>query len=192
MNLWKVILATLSIFVTGVVTGGLLVSYTDKAAQREHNRQIRAELPQLAPILAPAPAPVPSEANPREFPPRPIINIPNRAPRALSVEFLQKLNSEVHLTDAQRTKIDLIVTEGQMRNRRIWDIVAPNIRDENIKTQGLIRDVLRPDQQDRFDELMRQSRANARKSEDSPEKRLRDPQRRPARDSNSVPATGTQ
>ena len=29
MNTWKIILATLVIFVAGVLTGGLLVSYTD-------------------------------------------------------------------------------------------------------------------------------------------------------------------
>ena len=38
MNTWKVILATLVIFITGVVTGGLLVSYADRASQKGDSR----------------------------------------------------------------------------------------------------------------------------------------------------------
>jgi len=38
VNIWKVILATLVIFITGVVTGGLLVSYTDRASLK--NRRL--------------------------------------------------------------------------------------------------------------------------------------------------------
>ena len=36
MNAWKVVLATLVIFITGLVTGGLLVSYSDRAQQKHH------------------------------------------------------------------------------------------------------------------------------------------------------------
>ena len=36
MNTWKVILATLVIFIAGVVTGGLLVSYSDRVQQKHH------------------------------------------------------------------------------------------------------------------------------------------------------------
>lgn len=36
MNAWKIILATVVIFVTGVVTGGLLVRYAETPLLREH------------------------------------------------------------------------------------------------------------------------------------------------------------
>ncbi len=55
MNTWKIILATLVIFGSGVITGGLLVSYSDRAWR---------------PVMRPAP---PLAANN----PRPVITAPN-------------------------------------------------------------------------------------------------------------------
>ena len=37
MNTWKVILATLVIFIAGVLTGGLLVGYSDRAQHKRHD-----------------------------------------------------------------------------------------------------------------------------------------------------------
>jgi hypothetical protein len=166
VNLWKVIVATLAIFITGVVTGGLLVGYTDRAAQRVHRPSLQREI-----------------SRPRDPQTRPLPNTtPNRLPRALSVEFLQKLDAEVHLTSGQRERIEQVIQEGQARNKQIWEErVAPEIRRENLETQRRVRDILTPQQLERFDELMKQSRPNMRRGENTtpPSQRPRDTQRRP-------------
>jgi hypothetical protein len=177
VNLWKVIVATLAIFITGVVTGGLLVGYTDRAAQRNRRPAAQREISRPLPN-----SPGAGTFNPRDPQTRPLPNtLPNRLSRAISIEFLQKLDSEVHLTSGQRERIEQVIADGQLRNKQIWDRVAPEIRRENLETQRRVRDILTPEQLARFDELMKQSRPNVRRNEDSaqPGQRPRDPQRRP-------------
>jgi hypothetical protein len=151
VNFWKVIVATLSIFITGVVTGGLLVSYADSRAQKVHRQQLQREVREAA-----------RPPNQREIQSRPAPNaVPNRVlPRAVSLEFLQKLDTEVHLTSGQRERIEQIIAAGQARNKQVWDRVAPDIRRENMETQRRVREVLTEEQLVRYDELMKQARPN--------------------------------
>ena len=152
MNTWKVILATLVIFVTGVVTGGLLVSYADRASQKNRPQRLRETVRPLANTADPNPT-----ANPRD-PMRPLNQLPNRALRGMSKEFLQRLNAEVQLTSGQRERIEQLIKEGQSRNKEIWERITPELRRELAETQRRIREVLTPEQRARFEELMKQSR----------------------------------
>lgn len=174
MNSWKVILATLVIFITGVVTGGLLVSYADRASQKPRFVRPREGIRPQANFPNPAAA-----ANPREPVrlPNPLLN---RMQHGLSMEFLQKLDAEVRLTPDQRERIQQIISDGQARNKEIWEGVAPELRHEMAETQRQIRDVLTPDQRARFEELMKQSRPALRRANDeplTPGTRPRDPRR---------------
>lgn len=146
MNTWKVILATLVIFAAGVVTGGLLVSYTDRAKPRP-----RANW-----------RPLPAETSPRPVEPgtgrdpiRPA-GVPGAVPQFLRREFLENLDREVSLTTEQRERIEQIIREGQERNREYWERVSPELRKEIANTRKQIQAVLRPEQRARFDELMKQ------------------------------------
>jgi hypothetical protein len=178
VNTWKVILATLVIFVAGLVTGGLLVSYADRAQQK--NRRF---LPRDN-VRLPANAnhsPFGTPRDPRESQPRLPNPLQNRMPRGVSMEFLKKLDSEVRLTPEQRERIEKIIADGQLRNKELWERVAPEMRREMAETQKHIREELTPEQRVRFEELMKQSRpAGQRKADESmqPERRSRD-QRRP-------------
>lgn len=160
MNIWKVILATLVIFITGVVTGGLLVGFAERAARAPHANRQRGEghtannpTPGTSPQREPGRGPNPA-------------NLPNRLRAGINLEFLEKLDSEVHLTAGQRERIEEIVADGQLRNKRIWDNVAPDIRRENMETQRRIREALTPDQLTRFEELMKQTRPLSRPPRD--------------------------
>jgi len=151
VNTWKIVLATLVIFVAGVVTGGLLVSYSDRAQPKRHR------------------------ATPAK--------ISNAMPKGLRMDFLQNLDREIDLTPEQRSRIEKIISEGQERNRQIWNRMMPELRREMQFTRERIRATLQPDQLPRFEELMKQSRpAGQRRSDDSmmqPDRRLRDQPRRP-------------
>jgi hypothetical protein len=152
VNTWKVIFATLVIFVTGVVTGGLLVSYADHASQKNRPQRLR----EIVRPLANNPNPKPP-ANPRDVT-RPLNQLPNRAPRGVSLEFLQRLDAEVRLTSGQHERIEQIIAEGQSHNKEIWERITPELRREMTETQRRIRDILTTEQLVRFEELMKQSR----------------------------------
>lgn len=176
MNLWKVICATLVIFVTGVVTGGLLVIYADHVSQKSRGKTARefsrlpANLQNPGAATNPRdPARLPNPANPG-----------NRPRMGLNLDFLQRLDAEVRLTAGQRERIEQIINEGQQRNKETWDRVAPEIRRENAETQRRIRETLLPEQLARFEELMKQGRPSGRRADEPlpPSVRPRE-QRRP-------------
>ena len=173
MNTWKVIFATLVIFVTGVVTGGLLVSYADRASQKSRSLRQRAEgrLPGNNQNLSPV-------THPRDGQPPRLPNlIQNRMPRSVSLEFLQKLDAEIHLTTGQHERIEQIITDGQLRNKELLERITPDLRREMAETQKRIREILTPEQHKRFEELMKQSRPAARRNNESmsPDRRPIDP-----------------
>lgn len=176
MNTWKVICATLVIFITGVVTGGLLVSYADRASQKNRSLRQRADgrLPGLNQNLPPM-------MNPRDAQSPRLPNLlQNRLARGVSLEFLQKLDAEVHLTAGQRERIEQIITDGQLRNKELWERITPELRREMAETQKRIRDILTPEQRQRFEEIMKQSRPAGRRLDDKglpPGSRPRDPRR---------------
>ena len=179
MNTWKVILATLVIFVAGVVTGGLLVSYADRAQQKSRRFLPRdnVRLPANA-----NPSAFGSPRDPREAQPRLPNLLQNHVPHGVRMEFLQKLDSEVRLTIEQREHIEKIIADGQLQNKELWERVAPEMRREIAETQKRIREELTPEQRVRFEELMK-SRPVGRKADQ------RDPRRPiPPRD---APAPGS-
>jgi Spy/CpxP family protein refolding chaperone len=174
VNPWRVILATLVIFVAGVVTGGLLVSYADRAQQKNRRFQPRENV-RLPANANPSPFGGPRDA--RESQSRLPNPLQNRMPRGVSMEFLQKLDSEVRLTSEQRERIEKIIADGQLRNKELWERVAPEMRREMAETQKRIREELTPEQRARFEELMKQSRPTGQRKADEtkqPERRPRD------------------
>ncbi len=171
MNTWKVIFATLVIFVAGVVTGGLLVSYSDRAQQKHHRFWLRE-------LTSRWPDPKQPAAIPREAfsPPK----LSSALPQGLRLDFLQNLNREIQLTDEQRSRIEKIITEGQERNKQLWNRVLPEMRREMQEAKERIRAVLTPEQVKRFEELMKQ-RPQRKGNEPmmQPDRRLLDQPRRP-------------
>jgi Spy/CpxP family protein refolding chaperone len=133
VNTWKVILATMLIFATGVVTGGLLVRHSERA--RNHR-------PQLHPAGAVRPAQPAS-------------------PGVMRIDFLRRLERELDLTREQREPIDKILKDGQERMKKLMDTVEPRRREEFRKTLEEFRAVLTPDQRAHFDELLKHQQQRA-------------------------------
>ncbi len=165
--MWKVICATLVIFVTGVVTGGLLVIYANHVSQKG-----RSKLPREI-VRQPSNPPNPNvTVNPREA---------NRLPNPVN--------------SANRPRLG--INEGQQRNKETWDRVLPEIRRENAETQRRIRETLMPEQLARFEELMKQSRPPTRRTDETlpanprPRDLRRAPAPRDAIESNQPAPAGT-
>ena len=129
MNAWKFILATMLIFGTGVVTGGLLVRYSER---------IRPHQPKNAGIAHPSQP------------------IPSLSASGVRIEFLRRMERDLNLSAEQRERIDGLLSESQERTRKLMEPVAPEVREELQKTKERFRAVLTPPQREVFDAMLKQ------------------------------------
>ncbi len=114
------------IFAAGVVTGGLLVRHVQGVDGSRRQR------PPGSPRLG-----------------QPI------SPGGMRLEFLRRIQKDLDLTSEQRERIDKILKESQEHARKIMEPVAPEMRLELQRTRQEFRDVLTPEQQARFDQLLK-------------------------------------
>jgi hypothetical protein len=129
VNTWKVILATMVIFGAGVVTGGLLVGHADRLRpQRPVQREASTPVRTGLPL----------------------------SPNVLKLELLRRVERELDLQPEQREHVAKILSASQERTRKLMDPVTPLVREEVQRTKDEFRAVLTPDQQKRFDEMLKQ------------------------------------
>ena len=114
------------IFGTGVITGGIVV---DRFAQRSK----------------PHPH---GPGNPASKPPG--------SPGGTRVDFLKKAERELDLSSRQREQADKLIGSSQERIKKMMEPVNPRIREELQRTRDEFRAILTPEQQTRFDEMVKQ------------------------------------
>jgi hypothetical protein len=153
VNTWKVILATLVIFGAGVITGGLLVTYSDSVMRRSH----KAAVPDKAKRVV---SPAPNAARDIRVPLPPNI--------ILRKDFLERLDHELKLNAEQRDHIEKILGEGQERIKAVTQKFEPQVREELAETREKIRAELRPEQQELFTELLKRRFTPLRAATNSP------------------------
>jgi Spy/CpxP family protein refolding chaperone len=139
------------IFGTGVVTGGLVVHHVG------HIRSVR-----------------PLHGGNAGRQARPL------SPGGLRLDLLRHMQQELNLTPAQRERIDKIIRQGQEHTREITEPVRPQLEAEVEKVMQAFRDVLTPEQQARFDQLLKQQQ-HSRESRRSQPPREHPAQSAPAR-----------
>ncbi len=151
MNNGKLILATMVIFGTGVVTGGLLVSHAQRGLYRRSPRPPGAVRPAQPPT-----------------------------PGVMRFEFLRRMERDLDLTPQQREPINRILLEGQERMKKLMETVEPRRREELKRTIDEFRAVLTPEQRQRFDGLLKQQQQRTREQRKTGPPRERFPQGQPA------------
>jgi len=129
VNNWKVIFATVVIFGTGVITGGLLVNYVQQHPRPKIARRVAATEIHAAPTNQVV---------------KPADNSKLRLPDLLSKQFLQRLDEELLLATDQHEAIQKIIGDGQNQMHKV-------ILDARLE----IREVLTPAQRKDFDELVK-------------------------------------
>ena len=141
MNNWKVIFATVVIFGAGVITGGLLANYVQHSTHPKSARKTAA-IPEVhaAATNQPATNQVMRAAETPKL----------RPPEILNKQFLLRLKDELHLTAEENDAIQKIIAEGQNQIRKV-------MQDSRLE----IRDVLTPDQQKQFDDLVKRPNRKA-------------------------------
>lgn len=87
---------------------------------------------------------------------RPVHRPPQPAsPAFWRFEFLRRAQRELDLSVEQRQSVDKILKESQERTRAIMEPVEPQIRAEMQRTKEQFRALLTPEQQKRFEELIK-------------------------------------
>jgi Spy/CpxP family protein refolding chaperone len=144
VNYWKVILATVVIFGTGVFTGGLLVNSIQHPHPKNKNRPAAANVETHPPAEAHE-----SHTNNLTNLPRP------RPPEILGDKFVQQLDDALQLTPDQRASIQKIIADGQERNHSIWTNNSAQMRAVVQDVRHRVRETLTAEQQKQFEELMK-------------------------------------
>ena len=138
MKEWRVIAATLVIFATGVVTGGLLVHNTAPRSGRRPSPPTHGQLPPL-----------------REPKDNAFKDGASRDPRGVALEtrkaYIARLTSELELRPEQVAELEHAVQNGQQRTRSVWESVQPRMQEELHRTRDEIRALLDESQRARFD-----------------------------------------
>jgi Spy/CpxP family protein refolding chaperone len=172
VNVWKIVCATLVIFVAGIVTGVVLV----RLGEREPRPWLRS--PRMV-NTQPGPGnPLP----PHQInPDRPGGNSggPNSAANR-DREFVQLLERQIQITPEQRAQIVKILADGQDRIRDLRQNIEPEIRREMQKSREQIQALLTETQREQFRRLMpqRQPRRNDATNQPPTERRTRDRENR--------------
>jgi hypothetical protein len=147
VNYWKVILATVVIFGTGVFTGGLLVNSVQHSHPKNKNRPAAANVETHPPAE-------PRESTARTNNPANLLR-PPRPPEILDEKFVQQLDDKLQLTSDQRVAIQKIIADGQERNHSIWTNSSAEMRAVVQDVRHRVRETLNAEQQKQFEELMK-------------------------------------
>jgi len=78
---------------------------------------------------------------------------PRHAADFAAGHLVDRLDRELHLTAAQRTRIQSVIDRHHARIENVWNDVRPQIRHEIDATTAEIETVLTPEQRVRFREL---------------------------------------
>jgi hypothetical protein len=73
-------------------------------------------------------------------------------------DFLHRIQRDLDLSPEQREQIDKLLKDSQERTRKIMEPVSPAFHAEVQRTKEEFRAVLTPDQQKRFDDLVKLQR----------------------------------
>ena len=149
MNSWNLILATVVIFGTGVITGGLLV---DHVVQPHSKSSHHASTP-------------PAASATNNLPVMRSVDIFNlKQPELLTQDFVQKLDDQLQLTPVQRDAIQKIITTGQAQNHSIATNCTALYHQVLQEVRQHIREQLNPDQLKEFEKLLKQMHPPAHKT----------------------------
>jgi hypothetical protein len=140
VNEWKVIFATVLIFGTGVISGGLLVNYVDVS-----HLKVTQAAPAQVDFSNSVPQVVSNSLAKSTNAPR------ARLPEILSKQFVDRLDKDLQLTLGQRADIERIIADAQDDMRKAVQSVRQDARQK-------IREKLTDPQKKQFDDLFKQWR----------------------------------
>jgi hypothetical protein len=88
--------------------------------------------------------------------PKTVTQTTNSTPGNIRLELLKRMQPALGLTREQRAAIDKQLEQAQERIQGLMNPVQPRIKEEIERTRESMRKELTPEQQTRFDELLKQ------------------------------------
>lgn len=85
----------------------------------------------------------------------------DRVDRFRAERFIERLERDLALTAEQRARIDEILQQARVESDELHRELVPRVRDQMQQTRVRIRDVLTPEQQEKFDALHERYRERA-------------------------------
>ena len=166
MNAWKIVLATLVIFVTGIITGASLVRF----AQNRGGRMNQRPQPEMVQHNNSGRPENPNRRNDPEFG-----NQPSQQPGPLNRQFVLGLDRQLKLTREQRDKVEKLMVEGQERIRQMRSNLEPEMRKEMQSVNEQIKTILTAEQREQFERIMKQRFPIRPDQPNQPDRRFREP-----------------
>ena len=166
MNAWKIILATLVIFIAGIITGASLVKF----AQNRGGGMNPRPQPEINQPNNPGRPENPNHRNDPEFG-----NQPGQQPGLLNRQFVLGLDRQLKLTREQREKVEKLMVEGQERIRQMRSKLEPEMRKEMHSVNEQIKTILTPEQREQFERIMKQRFPLRAEQPNQSDRRLREP-----------------
>ncbi len=170
MNTWKIVLATLVIFIAGIITGASLVKF----AQGRGGRMNARPQPEFNQPNNPGRPENPNRRNDPEFTNRPGEQL-GQPPSLLNRQFVLGLDRQLKLTPEQRDKVEKLMVEGQERIRQMRSNLEPEMRKEMQSVNEQIKAILTPEQRQQFERIMKQRFPMRSDQSNPPERRFREP-----------------
>jgi Spy/CpxP family protein refolding chaperone len=170
VNAWKIILATLVIFVAGIITGASLVKF----AQNRGGRMNPRPQPEMNQLNNPVRPENPNRRNDPEFGNQPSQQ-PGQQPGLLNRQFVLGLDRQLKLTREQREKVEKLMVEGQERIRQMRSKLEPEMRKEMHSVNEQIKTLLTPEQREQFERIMKQRFPLRAEQPNQPDRRFREP-----------------
>lgn len=102
----------------------------------------------------------------------------NLGPLRPKGDLLDRMQRQLYLTPVQRQKIEVILRDSHERMKQLWESIAPQAQEEHRRVHELIRAQLTPEQQKKYEEMLK-ARTSSRSKD---ERRRRDESREERRD----------
>jgi Spy/CpxP family protein refolding chaperone len=166
VNTWKIVFATLVIFIAGIITGASLVRFAQGRGGRMNPRQ----QPEIKQPGNPGRPENPNHRNDPEFG-----NQPGQQPGLLNRQFVLGLDRQLKLTPEQRDKVEKLMLEGQERIRQMRSKLEPEMRKEMAGVNEQIKALLTPEQREQFERIMKQRFPLRPDQPNQPDRRFREP-----------------
>jgi len=153
VKIYHVIAATLLIFASDMVTGGLFVRHlreSDAGTAKEASRESRI----VTPIVSSFPERQPIAIQESSTSPRPPLMGRMSANLSRSrLQFIEKATAELELSEIQQGRIRQLLIESHRRMLELSRSIAPNVRDEIRNTHQAIMAELNQQQRLEFHRL---------------------------------------
>lgn len=137
-SITKILSAALVIFGAGVLTGGVTVGVSNRAAR--NGRPLLSRPPEAQPAMAGGP----------------VVDkvLPNvRPPGAARLDQSERIARELNLSPEQTAELQRILAASRARLVQVWRPLLPNAQAEVDDFQRKLREILSPEQREKLDRI---------------------------------------